>query len=66
MDLHDSLVGFETNRNEELSDFCQRHQRNAHEKPQVAADFREQVEGSLLPPNRPHRFVRGSEGQGDP
>ena len=66
IDLHDSLAGFETKSGEELSEFRHRHQGNADEKAQVAADFREQLERRLLPLNRLHRFVRGLEGQGDP
>ena len=66
MDLHDPREGFETKAEEELSNFCQRHQGNADEKAQVAADFREQLERRLFPLNRLHRFVRGLEGQGDP
>ena len=66
IDLHDSLAGFVTKTEEELSDFRQRHQGNSDEKAQVAADFRQQLEGGLLPSNRLYRFVRGLEGQGDP
>ena len=59
----ESLAGFETKADKELSDFCQRHQRDADKKTQVAADLRDQLDGRLLPPNRLHRFERGLKRQ---